>query len=197
MKNLYGIYRGIVKLNSNGENAKPSDSELKGRCKIWIPGIYPKEYENDASKLPWAEPAYTIFGLNSSNGGINSVPAVGTVVWIFFEEGFYLNPIYFLSCQGGDGWSSQHVKQHTIKTENVSIIFDDSPSDGTKKASLTIDITNNNSDALEINITGKVKMNITGDVMEQVTGNVTTLANGQVSITGAPVIINGVPQVGS
>ena len=46
------IYRGIVKDNT-GE---------RGRCKIFIPGVYPYEFINDPKTLPWAEPAMPLIG---------------------------------------------------------------------------------------------------------------------------------------
>ena len=186
MKRYYGIYRGIIKFNSYGTGllgqAVP-DSQLRGKCKIYIPGVYPDEWEDLASKLPWAEPAYGLFGNDATTQGINSVPAVGTFVWIFFEEGDYRYPKYFLVCQGGSGWVSEHVKQHTLNTEKVSIVVDDSPADGSKNAVLNITVTNPNDEAIEINVNGNVVLNITGNVTQTITGDVSETITGKVTKT--------------
>lgn len=53
------IYRGIVVYNE--------DPELKGRVKIYVPGIYPIEYKNQHKLLPWAEPAMNLEGGSWAN----------------------------------------------------------------------------------------------------------------------------------
>ena len=95
----YGFYRGVV------------ISHLSfGRCKIWIPGVYPKEWQleenakiNDiygqplkGSKYPTANQAAPLSpGGGSGGNGIFSYPAINSSVWCFFENGDENYPIYF------------------------------------------------------------------------------------------------------
>lgn len=190
MEDLLGIYKGIVVFNSYGQGSTDpkakSDASLRGRCKIWIPGITPSEYQTQPKLLPWAEPAHSLFGSDNTTGGINTVPAVGTYVWVMFEEGDYMSPVYFAVCQGGDGWVSEHVNQHTIQTERVSIVIDDIPANGTKSAVLNIVINNPDDEAVNININGHVVLNIQGNVTQTIIGNVDETIEGDVTrnITG-------------
>jgi hypothetical protein len=122
-----GFYRGIV--------ISHDDPEVKGRCKIWVPGVYPKKYRNNAPALPFAEPAMPIFGGSFTNRdgcqeeetGITSPPHVGANLWVFFEGGDQNFPVYCFAIQGGDGWHSEHTNQHVIKTDNVRIRIDENP----------------------------------------------------------------------
>ena len=52
-------YRGIVVYNQ--------DPQLKGRVKIYVPGIYPIEFKNQWQKLPWAQPALALGAGNWAN----------------------------------------------------------------------------------------------------------------------------------
>lgn len=90
---LLGFYRGkVLKHLSNGF------------CKIFIPSVYPEEWNNyeNADRLPSAEQASPIsFGCN--NGlGVFSYPNIGSVVWCFFANGDQNLPVYFASTLGGD-----------------------------------------------------------------------------------------------
>jgi hypothetical protein len=122
-----GMYRGIVIYHD--------DPEVKGRCKIWVPGVYPKKYQKNHAALPWAEPAMPIFGGSFTNKagcqepetGVTSPPHVGANLWVFFEEGDQNFPVYFAAIQGGSGWHSEHTNQHVIKTDNVRIRIDENP----------------------------------------------------------------------
>lgn len=54
-----GIYRGVVIDNTGA----------KGKCKIFVPTIYPDAFQNDPISLPWAEPAMPI------SGGYTTLPS--------------------------------------------------------------------------------------------------------------------------
>lgn len=125
-----GTYRGIVKDNS--------DPEVKGRCKIFMPSIYPATFEKTPTALPWAEPVMPLFGGNYMNArpgdlnaevGITTIPHVGSEVWVFFENADHNYPKYFAACQAGAGWLSEHNNQHVIKTDNVRIRIDENTDD--------------------------------------------------------------------
>ena len=142
----YGNYRGVVVANNDPEN--------KGRVKIFVPGVYHVEMSQTPDKLPWAEPAMGLGGGNyatnkvntvllgndenpqettvetsyaNNETGINTIPLIGAELWIFFEAGDHNAPIYFASCQGGSGWVSEHVDQHTYQSKNVKVVIDENP----------------------------------------------------------------------
>ena len=114
---------------------------LHTHLRRWLPPpLQSEQYQTKPSKLPWAEPAYPLFGGDTEGSGINSVPKVGTHVWVFFEEGDHNAPVFFLSTHGGDNWVSQHAQQHVIKTDSVEVIVDENPSSevgGAKVSSLS------------------------------------------------------------
>ncbi len=179
MSSFYGIYRGRVLQNTYTNDSDPkirSDQKLRGRCKVWVPSVFPEEYQDKPKYLPWAEPAYSPFG-GCVETGINSVPAVGAIVWVFFESGSHMSPVYFLSTQGGDNWFAEHSKQHVIKTDSVEVIIDENPTatyNGENISSLSGITSYNNNCA-----TG-------GDTTEDITTTVSLSANGPVNL-----IING------
>lgn len=51
--NYSGIYRGTVVYNI--------DPDVKGKCKIFVHGVYPDEFLEKWDLLPWAEPAMPIW----------------------------------------------------------------------------------------------------------------------------------------
>jgi len=169
------IYRGTVINNIDPKNI--------GRIKVFVPGIYPSEYSLNSAALPWSEPAMSLFGGCSSsvtsnsqnfNTGIASVPHKNANVFLFFENGDHNKPVYFAATQSKDNWISEHPNQHVIKTDNVEIIVDDVPSDGTKDATVTITVTGD----VNLNITGDVQQTITGDWTIDQTGDLTINQNG-------------------
>lgn len=91
-RSLNGFYRGIVLKHL-----------ANGKCKIWIPGVYPDEWkeEKNIDLLPSAEQASPLtFGAAHGNG-IFSYPNINAVVWCFFERGDQNFPVYFASTLGG------------------------------------------------------------------------------------------------
>ncbi len=229
--NYYGMYRGEVVFNKYSDSKQdddPSkqDARLKGRCKIWVPGVYPEKYYKENKYLPWAEPSYPFFG-GAVGTGINSVPAVGAFVWVFFEEGDETFPVFFGAMQGGDNWVSEHVKQHVIKTENVEVRIDDNPAKsqtmkeipivaggtGTLSASVQLKVTGNVNILIEgdanVKVTGKtyveygsdVKEKITGNYVREITGELTESASkfnytGETEITGETKITGATEIIG-
>jgi hypothetical protein len=171
-----GFFRGVVTSNS--------DDTYTGRIKVWVPGIYPDEFETSTSVLPWAEPAMGIFG-GSGVGtvretGVTSSPNVGADVWVFFEQGDHMHPIYCFAVQAGEGWISEHVDQHTIQSDNVRITLDDAPahpnasrsytSNNTKNVS-TKSVVNDMVPTLDIDVLGMCNININGNANFKVNGN--------------------------
>lgn len=193
-----GIYRGIVVANV--------DPSVRGRVKIFVPGVYPVELKTTPDVLPWAEPVEPIFAGNfkSSGGacpetGVASVPIVGAEVWLFFENSNHDYPRFFGACQAGTGWISEHPEQHVIQTRNVKIRIDENPSAGTNKfdsdnsgcttlsvkkqipqmlTRVDVEITNTTGCALNLIINGDTNIKINGDVYEEINGNKHETLNG-------------------
>lgn len=96
---LYGIYRGVVEDNS-------SDPLKAGRCKIRVWGVHTdlKLKSNTegipTDELPWASPALSLFEGGISGNGAFEIPLQGSHVFLFFENGHILKPVYFASAPG-------------------------------------------------------------------------------------------------
>ena len=76
MSGLFGFYRGKVVKHCKD-----------GFCKVFIPGIYPDEFENNPDALPDAEQASPLFGGGTQGNGMISIPDVNATVWCFFQNG--------------------------------------------------------------------------------------------------------------
>jgi hypothetical protein len=182
-----GIYRGIVKDNTGD----------KGRCKVFVKCVYPDEFENEPSALPWAEPAMPLFfgnytsdaGSQNAETGLACWPKVGAHVWVFFCEGDFNYPIMVASIQGGNGWISEHNKQYTIQTDNVRIRIDENPDNPASTSKFTTyndkctvtasdDVKEDVPTRLDIEITGNVNVKINGNVNLQINGNLYNEING-------------------
>lgn len=150
----YGHKRGIVVSNEDlyvSDNDKLKDkSFIFGRIKVYVEGVYPPEFAKSPAMLPWAEPVMPLFGGNgetakqkefdevdnashfaisknytNSTTGVNTVPHVGSWVWVFFEDGNPLYPFYFGAVQAGNNWIAEHTNQHIIATDNVLVKIDE------------------------------------------------------------------------
>jgi len=98
---LFGMFRGVVESND-------SDPSQSGRIKVRIFGIHsPKiSLSEDGTEgiptkeLPWAEPALGLFEGSVSGFGAWTIPLQGSHVFVFFENGNPMKPIYFASAPG-------------------------------------------------------------------------------------------------
>jgi len=96
--NLYGIFRGVIE--------RRYDPLMAGRCKIRVIGIHTKKTIADKTggipteDLPWAIPAMPITESSSAGIGSFSVPMNGSHVFIFFENGNIMHPVYFAAAPG-------------------------------------------------------------------------------------------------
>lgn len=95
---LWGMYRGVIEDNK--------DPEKMGRCKIRVFGVHTEKSNKDnlegitTDDLPWAEPALGLFEGSISGFGSWSVPLQGSHVFLFFENGHILKPIFFATIPG-------------------------------------------------------------------------------------------------
>lgn len=88
---LFGFYRGQVIQHLDA-----------GKCKIFIPGVFPEECLNNPDCIPDAEQAAPLFGGVNNGNGCFSYPNIGAIVWCFFENGDQNFPVYFASTLGGE-----------------------------------------------------------------------------------------------
>lgn len=95
---IFGIFRGVVE--------ERKDPELMGRCRIRVLGVHDQLLVKDdvngipVDELPWAEPCYGLFEGSISGNGAWSVPLQGSYVFVFFENGNWMQPRFFLSAPG-------------------------------------------------------------------------------------------------
>lgn len=87
---LNGLYRGRVVKHLE-----------HGILKVYIPDIYPSEYESNPDKLPDAEVMVPLFGGNLDFNGVFSYPNVGANVVCQFLNGDQNLPIVVGATQGG------------------------------------------------------------------------------------------------
>jgi hypothetical protein len=188
-KKFFGHFRGIVISNF--------DPAVKGRCKIHVPGVYPKEFRDNPTNLPWAEPAMPIFGgsYQSVQGagkpetGVTAPPHIGAELWVFFEQGDHNYPIYCFAVQSGDGWMSEHKNQHVIQTDNVRIRIDEEPTlpvDGAPERS-TAKFNSYNTNCTHLSrplaqqsIPTRLDIDVLGNVNIVINGSTNILVNGNV-----------------
>ena len=93
-----GFYRGKVIARSDSKH---------GRVKLWIPGVYPEEWESTPENLPDAEPAMPLFGGCNNGNGMFSYPNINSIVWCFFANDDQNFPVYFAATYGGTDASGQ------------------------------------------------------------------------------------------
>lgn len=107
---------------SRGVVVNDEDPRDVGRVKIRVKGVYPEEIPD--IDLPWAIPALGLYrsggdnsktsrsdkkaldgGFNSTGtGGLFTVPRVGNHVWVFFDRGNHMYPVYFAMSPGDSDW---------------------------------------------------------------------------------------------
>ena len=78
-----GMYRGKVLDNKDPLKA--------GRVKIHVYGVYD---DIDVTFIPWAIYADSFMGGSVDKGGF-TIPSVDDTVWVFFENGDYMLPVFF------------------------------------------------------------------------------------------------------
>ena len=115
-----GIYRGKVLDNT--------DPDKLGKLKVEVLGVFTgiaKEY------LPWAVPGLPVFCGAGSGYGWFGVPAVGSWVWCFFEDGDHQQPVYFAEAPDGvhgfptEGESGYPDSRGWVTPAGHSFVFDD------------------------------------------------------------------------
>jgi uncharacterized protein involved in type VI secretion and phage assembly len=165
------IYRGKV--------VGADDPDKLGRLKI---EAYPMFKGIEAEHLPWAVPAFPLFSGSAEGVGAFSIPAVGSFVWVFFENGDVDQPVYFAEAPSklhGIPVNAQGANYPNIKAfrtpSGIEILIDDTVKtvSVTMPAGTSLSITENG-----ITATGLGNASISMD------------SSGNVTISGATVNIN-------
>jgi len=152
----HGFYRGTVVNNDDTEN--------RGRCKIYIRGVYNEEFEgNDGAQLPWAEPCQPLFCGGGGSNGTFQCPDMNSTVWCFFENGDVMKPVFFGQTTDKDG--TFNTSKCRFHWEDMDIEMDKTAQTITLKAN-TIKL---NANFIEMNaqdtvITSTAKLDITAPV---------------------------------
>lgn len=80
-----------------------NDELLEGRCKVRVFGKMDQRVNlNDnnsdfilpTAALPWARPSTILSGGSSSGGGMFSIPKLGSILRVTFDNGTYYSPVY-------------------------------------------------------------------------------------------------------
>lgn len=173
MEKMYGNYRGVVK--AHGEN---------GLCKVYIPAVYPLEYSDTPTELPWTEPAQPLTMGGRDGVGIFSYPKIDTTIWVFFEGGDINYPVMFSGTLGGS--ENFNPDKYVIKTDALTIEVDE-------KGVITLNITTTGKTRLTtplLEIKGNVI--ITGTLL--VKGLVTSLTD---FVVGVITLVTHIHKAGS
>lgn len=187
-----GNYRGEVV-----DNADPKEA---GRCRIRVYGVYGDDVPDDC--LPWAEFADPFMQGAAGTGGF-WVPEVGMKVWVFFETGDHMQPVYFAGAPAlnhlpnektdEDEQTSrggvEYTKNRIVRTPAGHMIeMDDTPGNSRVRVvhrSGTQTIMYDNGDMYN-QVMGNFKMVVNGDFEEIVNGEKKTTTIGD-----AISIVNG------
>ncbi len=181
MNNQYGgMYRGTV-LNND-------DPKHRGRCKIFIPGVYNDEFaDEDGKYLPWAEPSQPLFCGGIEKNGTFQCPDLGSTVWCFFESNDTARPVFFGQTTDAQGY---------FDTDHCRIYWDGMFFELEKSThTATVSAENIKGDAgkdVVVNAGGKV--NVTASDSVTITSPTVTI-NGDVTINGTATI-SGLTTIG-
>ena len=171
---FYGMYRGIVHDNL--------DPLQVGRCKISVFGVYPPELEKSGN-LPWAIYADPLMGGSADVGGF-FVPEIGSLVWVFFEQGDHMQPVYFAGAPSAKDMPDEKT-DHAYEDKRGSVVYPKNKVIKTKSGH-KIEMDDSNG-AAQIRITHKsgtiIVMHDNGDIYEHVVGNVVRVIDGNVTET--------------
>ena len=99
----YGMYR--AKVEENDETQIPSGGagvtpKKWGRIKV---RVYPMMASDKipVAALPWAVPAFPLKEGSGEGFGVFSIPRKESMVWVFFEDGDPMCPVYFAEAPDG------------------------------------------------------------------------------------------------
>ena len=112
-----------------GEVVDNADPKNLGRCRIKVYGKF-DQLPNDA--IPWATP------MNRNHVGVHSIPNVGTIVAVRFDNGNLYHPEYWFQINQSKALKADILDQSGAAQDVVSLVYDEirniriyhSPEDG-------------------------------------------------------------------
>ena len=192
---LNGFYRGkVVKHCISGY----------GRCKVFIPGVYPDEKENDPNSLPDAEQISPLFGGSLDGNGVFSYPNLGSIVICGFWNGDQNMPFFFGSTLGGPDSGNVYSKIDSLKADPKKVASgDDATLHSIQVHNTSIDIyergnikinvlSDNSSDRCRIDVDGRTgNVSITSSQKTQITSpEISMTASGKITLDAGQIGIN-------
>lgn len=164
----HGMYRGVVVNNTDD----PLDS---GRVTIRVFSIYDGVEDEH---LPWAQFADPFMGGGSDSGGF-WIPDVGDHVWVFFEAGDYMLPVYFAGAPARPHMPAEKANgypKNRIFKSKAGHLVEISDEAGNER----IHVKHSTGTETEIDKDGNVSQIVVSNVTQEVTGNVTQTVGGNV-----------------
>ncbi len=184
---FYGNYRGEV--------VSVGDPAGAGRIKVRVFGVFD---DLTVNQIPWCEFADPFMGGHAGEGGF-LVPNVGAHVWVFFEAGDHMQPVYFAGAPAhphgpGERYNGNYPNNKVFRTRAGHLIEIDDSEGGARihvvHNSGTHREMQNDGSVLEeivkdltIHVEGDAYVNVEGDVQETVKGNVNRVVEGDVTET--------------
>jgi uncharacterized protein involved in type VI secretion and phage assembly len=167
-----GNYRGVV--------VDDKDPLNSGRVKIRVFGIYDNVPDE---ALPWAIYSDPFMGGQVGFGGF-LIPDIGNHVWVFFENGDHLQPVYFAGAPYRDAYPQERLTSAHEESRG-SIAYPRNKSLRTKAGHvIEIDDTPGNSRITIIHKSGtQITYQDNGDVYEHIVGNYKRIIDGNVNET--------------
>jgi len=203
---FYGFYRGVVV-----DNLDPLKA---GRVRVRVFPLYDNVPDDE---LPWAILSDPFMG-GLANAGGAFIPNIDAHVFVFFEAGDHMHPVYF----GGapamvdntpdlpeeSRTNGQYPHNHVFRTTNGIVIEIDNTKDSERvtikepsgttmqldKNGYTItdphDTTINTTGDVNITAQGNATVNAQGDATIQASGNVNVTAGGNIVASGTLIQLN-------
>jgi hypothetical protein len=168
---FHGFYRGTV--------VDVQDPLKSGRVKVKVFSVY-DQLGNDG--IPWAEYADPMMTMGFF------APDVGDLLWVFFDNGDHMKPVYFAGAASGKFGHSEKTNGsypnnrvfkvkggHKIEVNNSGTgQINIQHNSGTR-------LTLNGDGSVDLNVVSDYRINVAGNMETTVTGNTTTNVGGSAS----------------
>ena len=130
---FFGLYRGVVAANDDSKELHPHLC----RVRIRVPQVYGDEIKDE--ELPWAWPAFPFGGgrlvdekdkTKKYPYGLIAIPPVGASVWVAFEHGDPIRPIYLGAWYGEKDGKPEICEEAVTDYPDVLLLRDPTAANG-------------------------------------------------------------------
>jgi uncharacterized protein involved in type VI secretion and phage assembly len=189
------LYRGIVKDNENPDQ--------DGRVRVFVHGVHGPDAKDE--ELPWAEIIQDL-SFVGSGVGFTVIPDIDTWVYVVFEDDTFKRPIVIGACIGATDMPEEakvgYPYNRVMKTKTGHLL-EISDEEGNERIKLfhksgtyfEIDVDGNKTEEIigdnTETIGGARTTEIGGDDSCTITGKLSIGADGNVTIDGAKILLNG------